>query len=193
MESRRNGSLSAPKKEIKVLHQLAQPLGTTFTTRRIAKATIAILSLLAPAASPIVVEAETGWLRSVYPGFTLWATRCDRPLLLDEAADEARAEGRDALILRCAPALQAASPLVLDWMPAAPARGDWHFDLRPALPYDGGLSLVAVGEKPLRIDVGADGIAVRDDLSPVWDMQRDLAIARASAVLNNQLWGGPSQ
>jgi hypothetical protein len=173
-----------------VLQQLAHPLATPFATRRIAKATVAILSLLAPAASPIDVEAAPSYLRTLLPRFTLWATRCDRPLLLDEAAAEARAEARDALILRCAPPLQDAFPLVFDWMPAAPAGGDWRFDLLPALPWEGGLSLVGAGEQPLRLDVGADAIVVRDDLLPVWNLQRDLAIARASAVLNSQLWGG---
>lgn len=174
-----------------MLHQLAHHLATKpFATRRIAKATVAILSLLVPAASPLDVETEQCHIRTLMRGFTLWATRLDRPFLLDEAADEASAESRDALILRCAPALQAASPLVLDWMPAAQGGGDWHFDLLPALPCDGGLSLVGAGERPLRIDVCADAIAVRNDLPPVWNLQPDLAIARASAVLNHQLWGG---
>lgn len=173
-----------------MLHQLAHPLATPFATRRIARATIAILSLLAPAASPIAVEAERSYLRILLPGFTLWATRCDRPLLLDEVADKARAEGRDALILRCAPALQNAPPLVFDCMPAGSGTGDWHLNLLPALPSEGGLSLVGTCASGLRLDVGADGIVVREDLPPVWKLQRDLAIARAAAVLNNQLWGG---
>jgi hypothetical protein len=172
-----------------VLHQLAHPLATPFATRRIAKATVAILSLLAPAASPIDIEPEQSHIRTLLRGFTLWATRLDRPFLLDEAADEARSEGRDALILRCAPTLEG-SPLVVDSMPAAPAGQDWRFDLLPALPYEGGLSLVGAGEKPLRLDVGRDAIVVRDDLPPVWNLQRDLAIARAFAVLNGLLWGG---
>lgn len=185
------GSLSAPKKEIEnVLQQLAHPLATPFATRRIAKATVATLSLLTPAANPIAVEAERSWIRTTLPGFTLWATRCHRPLLLDEAAAEVRAEGRDAFIMRCAPTSQDAFPLVFDWMPAGPSGGDWRFDLFPALPSGGGLSLVGAGEERLRLDLGADAIVVRKDLPPVWHLQRDLAIARASAVLNSQLWGG---
>lgn len=173
-----------------MLQQLAHPLATPFATRRIARATVAILSLLAPAASPIAVEVERSYLRALLPGFTLWATRCDRPLLLDEAADEAASEGRDALILRCAPALQNAPPLVIDWMPAAPGAGDWRLNLLPALSCEGGLSLVGTGASGLRLDVGGDAIVLREDLPPVWNLQRDLAIARASAVLNSELWGG---
>jgi hypothetical protein len=172
-----------------VLHQLAHSLATPFTTRRIAKATVAILSLLAPAASPIDIEPEQSHIRTLVRGFTLWATRLDRPFLLDEAAGEATSERRDALILRCAPTSQG-PPLVVDWIPPAPVEGRWHFDLLPALPCEGGLSLIGVGEKPLRVDVGGDAIIVRNDLPPVWNLQRDLAIARASAVLNGLLWGG---
>ena len=172
-----------------MIPQLAHSL-VPFPTRRIAKATIAILSLLAPTARPIDIEPRQSHIRTQMRGSTLWATRLDRPFLLDEAAHEVRAEGRDALVLRCSTALQAASPLVLDWMPATPAAGDWRFDLLPALPAGGGLSLVGACEKPLRLDVGADAIIVRDDLPPVWSLQRDLAIAQASAALNSQLWGG---
>jgi hypothetical protein len=149
---------------------------------------VAILSLLASGAeSPIEVEVDRSFLCVRLHGFTLWSTRCDRPLLMDQAADEVRGRGRDALILRFATASEHASPLVFDWLPAG---GDWRTGLLPALPCGGGLSLVGTGDDGVRLDLRADAIVVRDDMPPVWDLQRDLAIARASAVLNNRLWGG---
>gem|GEM_PF-6262727 len=75
-------------------------------------------------------------------------------------------------------------------MPAAPGAGDWRLNLLPALSCEGGLSLVGTGASGLRLDVGGDAIVLREDLPPVWNLQRDLAIARASAVLNSELWGG---
>ena len=171
-----------------MLRQLAHPMSVPFSTRRSAQAALVVLSLIdGDAAGP--VEAQASYLRLHLKGFTLWATRCDRPLLLEDAAVLARAGRRDVLIIRLATSLHPASPMTFDWIPAA-ATSRPRYGLLPALPFGGGLALVDRLEEDVRLDVTAEAIVIRRDLPAAWPAQRQLAMARAAAVLNNQLWGG---
>jgi hypothetical protein len=173
-----------------MLAQLAHPMSAPFSTRRSAQATLLLLSIVgAEATHSAAVDAQPSHLRVHLAGYTLWATRCDKPLLLEEAAVLARTGRRDVLIVRFATSLHPASPLTFDWIPAA-ASGGPRFGLLPALPFGGGLALVDQNEKELRLDVTPEAILVGRDLPSTWPAQRLLAMARATAVLTSQLWGG---
>ena len=52
------------------------------------------------------------------------------------------------------------------------------------------MALVDEHKEDLRLDVTAEAIVIGRDLPTTWPAQRQLAMARATAVLNNQLWGG---
>lgn len=174
-----------------MLAQLAHPMSVPFATRRSAQAALLVFSLIgAPAPSATAVEAEDSHLRVHLAGYTLWATRCDPPLLQDDAAVLAKAGRRDVLILRLATSLHPASPVIFDWFPAPAASVEPRLGLLPALPFGGGLALVDPNEEGIRLDVNAEAIVIVRALPTTWPAQRDLAMARATAVLNNQLWGG---
>jgi len=174
-----------------MLAQLAHPMSVPFSTRRSAQAALVLLSLMGTeAASSATVEAEASHLRVHLVGYILWATRCDKPLLLEEAAVLARAGRRDVLIMRLATSLHPASPVTFDWIPAEAVSNGPRYGLLPALPFGGGLALVDQQDVNLRLDVTTEAIVLRLDQPPNWPAQRELAMARATAVLNNQLWGG---
>lgn len=174
-----------------MLRQLAHPMAAPFSTRRSAQAALLILSLIgADATGRSVIEAEASHLRVHLAGYTLWTTRCDRPLLLEDAAVLAKAARREVLILRLATALHPASPMTFDWIPADGASGDPRFNLMPALPFGGGLALLDERQEDVRLDVTAEAILLRRDQPAAWPAQRQLAMARAVAVLKSQLWGG---
>jgi hypothetical protein len=173
-----------------MLAQLAHPMSVPFSTRRSAQAALLLLSLVGgEAPDSAAVDAEPSHLQVHLAGYTLWATRCDRPLLLDDAAVLARAGRRDVLIMRLATSLHPASPLTFDWIPAS-ATSTGRYGLLPALPFGGGLALVDPHDEQVRLDLTADAIFNRCDLPGTWPAQRELAMARANAVLNSQLWGG---
>lgn len=172
-----------------MLAQLAHPMFVPFSTRRSAQAALVLLSLIGTEAGSATVETEASHLRVHLAGYTLWATRCDKPLLLAEAAVLARAGRRDVLIMRLATSLHPASPVTFDWIPATASRGP-RYGLLPALPFGGGLALVDPHNEQVRLDLTADAITSRCDLADTWPAQRELAKARANAVLNSQLWGG---
>lgn len=174
-----------------MLAQLAHPMSVPFSTRRSAQAALLLLSLTgteAPDSS--AVDAEPSHLRVHVAGYTLWATRCDRPFLLEDAAVLACAGRRDVLIMRLATSLHPASPLTFDWIPASAASNGPQYKLLPALPFGGGVSLVDPHDEQVRLDLTSDAIINRSDLPATWPAQRELAMARANAVLNSQLWGG---
>jgi hypothetical protein len=174
-----------------MLAQLAHPMSVPFSTRRSAQAALLLLSLVggkAPVSA--AVDAEPSHLRVHLAGYTLWATRCDKPLLLEDAAVLAQAERRDVLIMRLATSLHPASPLTFDWTPASTASTGPRYGLLPALPFGGALALVDPHDEQVRLDLTADAIINCCDLPDTWPAQRELAMARANAVLNTQLWGG---
>jgi hypothetical protein len=174
-----------------MLRQLAHPMSVPFSTRRSAQAALILLSLIgAEATNSAAVDAEASHLRLHLAGYTLWATRCDKPLLLEEAVVLARAGRRDVLIMRLTTSLRRASPVTFDWIPAAAAASGPRCALLPALPFGGGLALVDEHDEDVRLDVTAEAIINRCDLPTTWPAQRELAMARATAVLNNQLWRG---
>jgi len=174
-----------------MLAQLAHPMSVPFATRRSAQAALLMLSLIgADAPDAATVEAEDSHLRVYLAGYTLWATRCDPPLLQDDAAVLAEASRRDVLILRLATSLHPAPPVTFDWFPAPAASVEPRLGLLPALPFGGGLALVDPHEEGIRLEVNAEAIVAVRALPTTWPAQRDLAMARATAVLNNQLWGG---
>jgi hypothetical protein len=161
------------------------------STRRSAQAALLILRLIgAGAPESAAADAEASHLRVHLAGYTLWATRCDRPLLLEDAAVLARAGRRDVLIMRFATSLHPASSVTFDWFPAAAGSIGPVLGLLPALPFGGGLALVEERREDLRVDVTADAIMIARDLPSTWPAQRQLAMARATALLTNQLWGG---
>lgn len=175
-----------------MLHQLADPMAIPVSTRRVAQAVVVTLSLISSAikTAPPIAENRGSHIRVEFGAFIVWATRCDAPLLVEEAAAVAQDSGRDVLILRLQTSTDSRSPVAFDWFPARDCPGAPWFGLLPALPGEGGLSLTASGASDLRLDVTADGIAAPRDVSPSWAFQRDLATARAVAVFNGQLWGG---
>jgi hypothetical protein len=174
-----------------MLAQLAHPMSVPFSTRRSAQAVLVLLSLIgAEAPDSAAVDVEPSCLRMHLSGYTLWATRCDKPLLLEDAAVWARAGRRDVLIMRLATSLHPASPVTFDWIPARAASSGPRYGLLPALLFGGGLALVDPHEEDVRLDVTAGAIVIGRDLPATWPAQRQLAMARAAAVLNNQLWGG---
>lgn len=174
-----------------MLAQLAHPMSVPFSTRRSAQAALVLLSLIgAEAPGSAAVEAAPSCLRVHLAGYTLWATRCDKPLLLEDAAVLARAGRRDVLIMRLATSLHPASPVTFDWIPAGAASSGPRYGLLPALPFGGGLALIDQQEEDLRLDVTAEAIVIGRDMPSTWPAQRQLAMARATAVLNSQLWGG---
>jgi hypothetical protein len=119
---------------------------------------------------------------------SIWGTRCDAPLLVDQAEAAARASCRDILIVRLRAALENRSPVTFDWVPCnrtIPHR----CGLLPAMTFGGGLALVADQNEELRLDVSTGGVAVAP-LDTSWGLQRPLATARAIAVFSNQLWRG---
>lgn len=174
-----------------MLAKLAHPMSVPCSTRRSAQAALVLLALVgADASDSAAVDAQPSHLRVHLAGYTLWATRCDKPLLLEDAAVLARAGRRDVLIMRFATSLHPESPLTFDWIPALAASGGPRFGLLPALPFGGGLALVDQWEEDLRLDVTPEAILVGRDLPSTWPAQRQLAMARATAVLTSQLWGG---
>lgn len=174
-----------------MLRQLAHPMSVPFSTRRSAQAALAILSLIGvEATNSATVAVEASHLRVHLGGYTLWATRCDKPLLLEDAAVLARAGRRDVLIVRLATWLHPASPVTFDWIPAAAASGGPRYGLLPALLFGDALALVDEHKEDLRLDVTPEAIVFGRDLPTTWPAQRQLAMARATAVLNNQLRGG---
>jgi hypothetical protein len=174
-----------------MLAKLAHPMSVPFSTRRSAQAALLLLSLVgAEAPDSAAVDAEPSHLRVHLAGYTLWATRCDEPLLLEDAAVLARAARRDVLIMRLATSLHPASPLTFDWIPASAASTGPRYGLLPALPFGSRLALVDSHDEQVRLDLTADAILNRCDLPATWPAQRELAMARANAVLNSQLWGG---
>jgi len=173
-----------------MLHQLAHPMTVPFSTRRSAQAALLMLSLVgAGETGSAAVDEEPSHLRVHLGGYTLWATRCERPLLLDDARVLAAAARRDVLILRLATSLHPPSPVTFDWIPAAAASHP-RCGLLPALLFGGGIALVDPREEDLRLDVTADALVIRRDLAATWPARRQLAMARATALLNSQLWGG---
>ena len=173
-----------------MLRQLAHPMTVPFSTRRSAQAALLMLSLVgAGEAGSAAVNEEPSHLRVHLGGYTLWATRCETPLLLDDAGVLAAAGRRDVLILRLATSLHPPSPVTFDWIPAAAASHP-RCGLLPALLFGGRLALVDPREEDVRLDVTADAVIIRRDLPAVWPAQRQLAMARATALLKSQLWGG---
>jgi hypothetical protein len=161
------------------------------STRRSAQAALLILRLIgAEAPDAAAVDAEASHLRVHLAGYTLWTTRCDRPLLLEDATVLARAGRRDVLIIRFAASSHPASPLTFDWFPAAAGSSGPVLGLLPALPFGGSLALVDERQVDLRLDVTADAIIIGRDLPSTWPFQRQLAMARATALLTTELWGG---
>lgn len=174
-----------------MLAQLAHPMSVPVSTRRSAQAALLMLSLAGgEAPDSCAVDAEPSHLRVHLGGYTLWATRCDRPFLLEDAAVLARAGRRDVLIMRLATSLHPALPLTFDWTPASAASNGPRYGLLPALPLGGGVWLVDPNDEQVRLDVTSDAIVNRSDLPATWPVQRALAMARANAVLNSHLWGG---
>jgi hypothetical protein len=173
-----------------MLHDLAHPMAVPFSTRRSAQAALTLLSMIGGNGTcPTAVDPQPSHVRVYLEGFTLWATRCDSPLLLDEAAVLARAGRRDVLILRFGAALLEACAISFDWVSAdglTPSRPG----LLPALPSGGGLALVDPQDEHVRVEVTAAALIVRADLPPPWPAQRQLAMARAAAAFNSCLWGG---
>lgn len=179
-----------------MLDQLAHPMATPFSTRRSAQAALALLSLIGGKGSaPHGIEVRPSHLRVHLEGFTLWVTRCDPPLLLDEAAVLAAAARCDILIARLAASPRrtignVASPVSVDWVRAGEGGDAISSGLAPALPHGGGLALVDSDNEQLRIDVTDKGIVACRNTPPGWPLQRELAAARAAAILHDQLWGG---
>lgn len=171
-----------------MLAELAQPMTVPFSTRRAAQAAAVTLSLIGAGAG-VAAEVKDSHVSVSLAWFTLWATRCDAPILVDAAAAAARATGHGVLIVRLSTALQPASPVMFDWVGAPPAKC-FHASLLPALPSAGGLSLVAKDLPDRRFDVTTAGIIERRDLPLSWSAERDLAVARALAVFNAELWAG---
>ncbi len=169
-----------------MLAQLAHKMTVPFNTRRAAQAAAVTLSLIGGAADA-PARAETAYVSVRVPGFRLFATRCDPPLLIDDASAAAVAAGVDVLVLRFSPACGASSPVTFDWLPARSARCSQRMCLLPALPRGGGLSLVPKHSSDVRLDVSRAVIAERTDLPTSWPPERDLAVARAVAVFKAEL------
>jgi hypothetical protein len=175
-----------------MLHQLADPMAIPVSTRRAAQAAVVTLSLMQAQAGTFAPPAEDhgSHVRVQLGGFSLWATRCDPPLLVEDALTATHESGRDVLILRLQTSVGSRLPVAFDWFSARGNQGAPRFSLAPALPSDGGLSLIPSTAPDLRLNVTAAGIVVHQDVTPLWAVQRDLAIARAVAVFRAQLRGG---
>ena len=175
-----------------MLHQLADPMAIPFSTRRAAQAAVVTLSLMQAQAETAAPPAEDHGthVRVQLGGFSLWSTRCDPPLLVEEASAATHESGRDVLILRLQTSVGSRLPVAFDWFSALGCQGAPRFSLAPALPSEGGLSLIPSTASDLRLDVTAKGIVAHRDDTPLWALQRDLAIARAVAVFKARLWGG---
>jgi hypothetical protein len=172
-----------------MLAQLAHPMTVPFSTRRAAQAAAVTLSLIGAGAGA-AAEVKESYISVSLTSLILWATRCDTPILIDAAAAAARAADRSVLIVRLSTALQPASPVTFDWISSRSGRCFRRTCLLPALPCAGGLSLVAKYLPDRRLDVTAAGITDTADLPPSWSAERDLAVARAVAVYNAELWAG---
>lgn len=175
-----------------MLHQLADPMAIPVSTRRAAQAAVVTLSLMQAQTETAAPPAEDhgSHVRIQLGHFSLWSTRCDPPLLVEEASAATQESGRDVLILRLQTSVGSRLPVAFDWFSAREYQRAPRFGLAPALPSEGGLSLVASAASDLRLDVTAAGIVVHQGVTPLWAVQRDLAIARAVAVFKAQLWGG---
>lgn len=175
-----------------MLHQLADPMAIPVSTRRAAQAAVVTLSLMQSQAETFAPPAEDhgSHVRVQLDGFSLWATRCDPPLLVEEASSATHDSGRDVLILQLQTSVASRLLVTFDWFSARDNQRAPGFGLAPALPSEGGLSLISSSASGLRLDVTAGGIVAHGDDTPLWALQRDLAIARAVAVFRVRLWGG---
>jgi hypothetical protein len=169
------------------LNQLARPMSVPFSTRRAAQAPVLTLSLTGCRASTMnAADVAESHVKVPLGRLSLWATRCDAPVLIEEAAAAARVSLQDVLILRLGTGA-ASPPVLFDWVPNA---GLGRIGLVPALPAGGGLSLADPKQDDLRLDVTGDGILDRTDVAPGWALERVLAVARAAAIFRSNLWGG---
>jgi hypothetical protein len=170
------------------LNHLAGPMTVPFSTRRAAQAAAATLSLMGCRSSVLRAAEAAGTHVSVpLGGLTLWATRCDPPLLREEARATAAGSRKDVLILRVGTDSADRPPIVFDWIPDDNAS---RYGLVPALPVGGGLSLADPNDETGRRDLTSDGIIERSAGAHRWPLERTLGIARASAILRSRLWGG---
>jgi hypothetical protein len=170
------------------LNQLAGPMTVPFSTRRAAQAAAATLSLMGCRSSAFrAAEAAATHVSVPLGGLTLWATRCDPPLLREEAGAAAAKSRNDVLILRVGTGSADGPPIVFDWIPH---RAGSRFGLVPALPIGGGLSLADPHDESCLLDLTGDGIIDRSDMKDGWILARVLAASRAAAILRSNLWGG---
>lgn len=175
-----------------LLTDFAHPMAIPYSMRRAAAAAAVVLSLARiPGAAEAPARLGCGYCAVELPRMCLWATRCDPPLLLDEAIALVEEAGKEILIVRLRTAFEKASPVTFDWVPAdssqAPLTG-----LIPALPSGGALALTCAFPDAGRLNVTDSGL-VRPPPDPSWIAQRELAIARARAIFSAELWGGLSQ
>jgi hypothetical protein len=86
--------------------------------------------------------------------------------------------------------LRAVPPVLVDWIRSTGKVTTSRLGFVPALPSGGGLALVARDDEETRLDITADGIFERHDMSSAWALERPLASARAAAIFRSTLWGG---
>ena len=174
-----------------MLRQLAHPMSVPFPTRRTAQAAALTLSLIGCRPTDgEMASAGVAYVSVPLPGFMLWATRCDPPLLIEEAMATAMESGRDVLILRVGTGSPGRPPVAFDWVRHMAERPTPRLGFLAALPAGGGLILVAEKDSEPHLEIRSVGILERSEHSPGWPLERLLAVARATAIYRSNLWGG---
>lgn len=174
-----------------MLDQLAHPMATPFSTRRAAQAAALTLSLVGcRPADGEKASAEVSRVSVPLPGFALWATRCDPPLLIEEAIATAAGSGRDVLILRVGTGSPGRPPVTFDWVCHTADGPVAKLGFSAALPASGGLTLVPETDWEPSLQIRPGGISEHPEVSPGWPLERLLAVARATAIYRSNLWGG---
>jgi hypothetical protein len=173
-----------------MLNRLAHPMATPFAIRKAAQAAALTLSLIGHhTTGEAIASAEGSYVAVGLPRLMLWATRCDPPLLLNEARERACATGHDVIIVRLGSGAEPGPPVTFDWVSQRTDGVTCRVGLAPALPSRGGLILVS-GESDPPIDVLPGGIVEHAEAPSGWPLERVLATARAAGIYRSHLWGG---
>jgi hypothetical protein len=170
------------------LDQLAGPMTVPFSTRRNAQAAALVLSLMGCRSLLYSsAEAEGTHVSIELAGLILWTTRCDPPLLRDEARGVAAETGKDVVIVRVGTGSAATPPVLFDWLPVA---GAGLFGLIPAFPSGGGLALVKANDGNCRLEINGAGVTDRCRGTGRWRLERTSAVVKADVFFRSSLWGG---
>lgn len=185
------GSASSPATgRMNMLDQLAHPMAVPFSTRKSAQAAALTLSLIGYRPASADVDSAGPYVAVRLPGISLWATRCDAPLLLDKAVAAAGVTGRDVLLLRLGIGSRRLPPVTFDWVQHDPQGSAVRRHFFPALPHGGGFALVPTEGPPTRLRLAAEGLSEDLDSASSSPLENDLAVARATAIFRSHLWGG---